>query len=94
MLAPELIPKSKVYDLIAGARWEEVAVAVLRDGEAYGWGAESYAFPNWRNPSWKLDRGEYDVTVTAVAAGKTWSRRFGLAHLSDRLSDFRLARVG
>jgi hypothetical protein len=30
--APELVPDSYVYDLPAGGRWEEVAVAVLRDG--------------------------------------------------------------
>lgn len=91
MLAPDLIPESQVYDLVAGGRWEEVAVAVLRDGEAYAWGAESYGFPNWRNPEWKLERGEYDVTVSAAASGKTWTRRFRLSYLSNRMNEFRLS---
>lgn len=89
ILDPTLIPASQVYDLPSGGRWEEVAVAVLRDGEAHGWGAESYRF-NWRNPDWRLERGVYDVEVRVDWQGKSKARRFRLEYLSDDLPSFRL----
>lgn len=91
ILDPALIPQSHVYDLPAGGRWEEVAVAVLRDGEAYGWGGESYRYPNWRNPNWHLQRGVYDVEVRVEWQGRSTARRFRLEYLSDDPGAFRLA---
>jgi len=72
---PSLLPASQVYDLQAGGRWEEVAVAVLRDGRASGWGAESYSH-NWHHPDWRLDRGGYDVEVRADSQGESETRWF------------------
>lgn len=86
---PTLVPASQVYDLPAGGRWEEVAVAVLRDGQVHGWGAESY-FYDWRNPDWRLDRGVYDVDVRVEWQGKSKTGRFRLEYLSDDLPSFRL----
>jgi hypothetical protein len=86
-----LIPASQVYDLPAGGRWEEVAVAVLRDGEAHGWGAESYAY-NWRHPDWKLERGAYDVEVRVEWQGRSKVERFRLEYLSGDLLSFRLTK--
>jgi len=86
---PELIPPSQVYDLPAGGRWEEVAVAVLMGGEAYGWGAESYRF-DWRHPDWRLDRGVYDVEVRVDWQGRSKARRFRLEYLSNDPQPFRL----
>jgi hypothetical protein len=89
ILDPTLIPASQVYDLPSGGRWEEVAVAVLRDGEAHGWGADSYRF-NWGNPDWRLERGVYDVEVRVDWLGKSKTRWFRLEYLSDDLPSFRL----
>lgn len=86
---PTLLPGSQVYDLQAGGRWEEVAVAVLRDGRASGWGAESY-FHNWHHPDWRLQHGVYDVEVRVDWQGKTDTRWFRLEYTSDDLSHFNL----
>lgn len=86
---PSLVPQSQVYDLLAGGRWEEVAVAVLRDGEAYGWAADSY-FYNWRKPELELDKGVYDVEVRAEWQGKAETRRFRLEYLTGDKFAFRL----
>lgn len=87
--AAELLPDTYEYDLLAGGRWEEVAVAVLLDDGAFAWGAESY-FHNWRNPDWKLDRGEYDVAVTVEHSGGRDTESFTLRYLSDDHDEFRL----
>lgn len=89
VLDPSLVPDSEVYDLHAGGRWEEVAVAVLRNGRASGWGAESY-FHQWHHPDWKLDRGVYDVEVRAEWPGDSKTCWFRLEYLSDDLPSFRL----
>lgn len=86
---PSLIPGSQVYDLQAGGRTEEVAVAVLRDGEAYGWAADSY-FHDWKRPDLKLSRGVYDVEVLAEWQGNTETRWFRLDYHSDKKADFHL----
>lgn len=89
VLAPDLVPPSKTYDLPAGGRWQEVAVAVLRDKEAYGWGADSYAY-DWKNPNWKLDRGVYDVRLTIQWNGGSMEKRFALPFLSTDIGGFEL----
>jgi hypothetical protein len=87
---PGRLPESQVYDLQAGGRWEEVAVAILRDGRASGWGAESYFHDGWHNPAWQLDDGVYDVEVRAEWQGTSETRRFRLdVNTNDRTS-FRL----
>jgi hypothetical protein len=86
---PTLVPQSQVYDLQAGGRWEEVAVAVLVDGEAWGWGAESQLH-GWKHPHWKLDLGVYDVEVRAEWQGTSQTRWLRLEYLSDDWSSFRL----
>jgi hypothetical protein len=87
--APELIPDSRWYDLPADDRWREVAVAVLLDGEAYGWGAESYLH-GWRNPDWKLERGDYEVRLSIRGGGVKKVAKFRLPYLSDDNSTFQL----
>lgn len=91
---PEALPRTNVHDLTPG-RWEEVAVAVLRDdGEAYAFGAESYAFPEWRRPEWKLERGEYEVTLRIESAGPSATKRFRLDNLTADFNRFRLRNLG
>jgi len=87
---PENVPQTKTLDLAPG-RWEEVAVAILRDdGEAFAFGAESYAHNEWRNPAWKLDRGVYVVTVRVEASGLSASGQFRLDNLAADFNRFRL----
>jgi hypothetical protein len=87
---PQSVPETQVYDLLAGARREEVAVAVLCHGEAYGWGAESYLH-HWRHPDWKLERGAYDVEIRAEWQGTSVTKWLRLEYPSDDLAQFRLA---
>lgn len=86
---PTLLPASQTLDLPAGSRWEEVAVAVLVDGEAYGWGAESY-FHQWKNPAWKLARGTYDVEIRVEWQGKSKTGWYTLEYNSADLKSFTL----
>jgi hypothetical protein len=88
---PALVPQSLTLDLPAGGRWEEVAVAFLRDGEAYAWGAESQLYPEWKNPAWRLDRGVYRVTVRVEAGGVEASKRLKLDNLAADFVRFQLA---
>jgi hypothetical protein len=72
--------ESRSWDVAAGPRGQEIAVAVLTAAdEAYAWGSESQRFPNWDNPDWRLDQpGEYDVTVRLDASGVQAEESFTL----------------
>jgi hypothetical protein len=84
-----LVPQTLRMDVPASDVGQEVAVAVLRsDGTAHAWGAESYAFPNWKNPNWDLKRKVYEVTVRVRASGLTASRRFRLDNLASDFAKF------
>jgi hypothetical protein len=86
---PTIVPATKRLDVPAGDGGEEVAIAVQRlDGSASAFGAESYAFPEWRNPDWELKRQIYEVTVRARASGVTKSRRFTLDNLAPDFAKF------
>ncbi len=87
-----LVPATLTLDLAPG-KWEEVAVAILHDGgDAYAFGAESYGYgpPPFSNPAWKLDRAEYDVTVTVQSSGVSATRTFKLDNLAADFSRFKL----
>ena len=81
------------YDLPAGDRWEEIAIAILlQEGDAYGFGANSYQFPLWRNPTWQLPRGVYTVTIKLDASGVSKTERFKLDNLKTDFARFRTTR--
>lgn len=89
---PTLVPSTTVVDLAPG-QWDEVAVAILHEGgDAYAFGAQSYAFgpPPFSNPEWKLDRGEWEVTLTVRSSGVTATKTFKLDNLSADFSRFKL----
>lgn len=91
MVDPTLIPAAARIDVAPGTQGEEVAVAVLRnDGHAYGWSTTSYLHPEWRNPEWELDRGEYDVLVRAEAGGVMASTTLRLSFLTSSFGAFKL----
>jgi hypothetical protein len=86
---PTMVPATLRFDVPAGEGGQEVAVAVLRDdGTAHAWGAESYAFPAWKNPNWALERQVYEVTVKVRASGIATSRRFVLDNLAPDFARF------
>jgi hypothetical protein len=83
--------ESRRWDVAAGPKGEEIAVAVLKaDGHAYGWGAESQAFPDFGNPAWKLDHGVYEVTVRVRGSGVEAERTFILTFTSGDFEKFSL----
>jgi hypothetical protein len=84
-----IVPSTKRLDVPAGEDGEEVAIAVLRsDGSASAFGAESYAFLDWKNPDWELKRQVYRVTVRARASGVSKSCRFDLDNLAPDFAKF------
>jgi len=86
---PALVPQSLTIDLAPG-RWEEVAVAILfADGQAFAWGAESYA-EGGRRSDWKLDRGEYEVAIRIESSGIRKTFKFRLDNLAADFSRFGL----
>jgi hypothetical protein len=88
-----MVPATLRQDLAPG-RWEEIAVAILHQGgDAYGWGAMSYAFAGGNNPDWRLDRGVYEVTVRAQSSGISEAARFKLDNLSADFARFKLTPI-
>ena len=86
---PTMLPQTLRFDVPSTQDGQEIAIAVLRDdGTAHAWGAESYAFPGWKNPVWELDRQVYEVTVRAQASGISKSRRFRLDNLAPDFARF------
>ncbi len=86
---PSMIPQTLTLDLAPG-RWEQLAVSVLRHGgDAYAWGAESYAYPSVASPAWKLERGAYEVTVRVESSGIVATRVFKLDSLGGDFARFR-----
>ena len=69
---------------------EEVAVAVLRGGEAYAWSTASYGHPAWGNPAWQLSHGTYRVVVRVRGSSVKFKRAFKLEYLTDDFAKFRL----
>ena len=86
---PSLVPQSLRLDVPAGDTGREIGVAVLRsDGTAHAWGAQSYAYVDWKNPDWVLQRQVYEVTVIARASGVTARHRFTLDNLAANFATF------
>jgi len=68
--------------------------ARLRAGEAYAWSTESYKYPAWANPDWKLERGQtYGIVVRVRGLSIEHEQPFKLEYLSDDFAKFRLEKV-
>lgn len=68
----------------------DVACRYDNDEECYGWNNESYfSDPAWRNPSWKLSRGRYLVSITIASSGQKCMGLFRLIN-DVGIKDFRL----
>lgn len=87
---PEAVPQSFELDIAPTEDGYEVAVAILlRDRGAFAFSAESYAY-GFAKPEWRLERGEYEVTVTARSGQIRRSEVLSLKYLDDDFSRFRL----
>src|SRR6266568_3898941 len=80
-------------DVAVSPDGEEVAVAILRDGEAFAFSTESYAYPSWGNPSWRLEHGTYRIVVRVRGSAIQEERYFKLEYLSNDVSKFRLEAI-
>lgn len=80
-------------DVAVSPDGEEVAVAILRDGEAFAFSTESYGYDKWGNPAWHLDHGTYRIVVRVLGSGIREERQFKLQYLSNDVSKFRLEAI-
>lgn len=86
---PTVMTSTKRLDIPASDGGEEVAIAFLTsDGAAAAFGAESYAFPGWMNPDWRLERRVYEVSVYVRGSGVSKKRRFSLDNLAVDFARF------
>lgn len=73
---------------------EEIAVAILRGGEAFAFSTESYKHPSWGNPEWRLERGNiYRIIVRVRGSGVQRERAFRLEYLTNNPSEFWLQAI-
>lgn len=88
---PERAPEQ--LDVAVSPDGEEVAVAILRDDEAFAFSTESYKYPSWGNPAWRLEHGTYRIVVRVRGSGILEERPFKLEYLDNDVSKFRLEAV-
>ena len=60
-------PLSYRWDLAATGEPEQIAIARTDGQVAHAFSAESYSFPSWQKPEWKLDPDTYDVVIRLAA---------------------------
>jgi hypothetical protein len=81
-------------DISVSPDGEEVAVAILRDREAYAFTTASYNYPSWGNPEWKLElQKTYRIVVRVRGSGIQQERAFKLSYLDNDPSKFRLQEI-
>jgi len=79
------------HDVPVSQDGEEVAVAILRAGEAFAFSTESYDHNAWGNPAWRLQRGStYCIVVGVRGSNVEHKEAFRLEYLTDDFSKFRL----
>jgi hypothetical protein len=80
-------------DVAVSPDGEEVAVAILRDDQAFAFSTESYNYPSWGNPSWRLEHGTYRIVVRIRGSGIEEEQHFKLEYLSNDVSKFQLETI-
>ncbi|MGH3401228.1 MAG: hypothetical protein ACRDRJ_01720 [Streptosporangiaceae bacterium] len=88
---PERDPRR--IDVAVSPDGEEVAVAILRGGEAFAFSTESYDYDRWGNPAWRLEQGTYRIVVRVRGSGILEERQFKLEYLNDDVSKFHLETI-
>jgi hypothetical protein len=82
---------SPQQDVGASQEGEEVAVAILRDGKAFAFSTESYAYSEFGKPEWELTRGTtYYIIVRVRGHNAQGQEEFKLEYLDDNFANFRL----
>ena len=73
---------------------QQIAVAVKFEGEDefHIFTNESYLFPRWQNPAWRLGRGAYRVRVTVYYERGRSDDDFELINFGSRRHNLRLRR--
>lgn len=92
VLDPARLMQARRMD-VHGHHEEPISIAVKFEGEpaCYIFTNESYVFPKWQNPTWRLPLGRYRVRVTVYYERGRAQRDFELRNDGASRSDIRLA---
>ena len=83
------------HDITTDPEGKEIAVAILRNGEVFAFSTESYKYPVWGNPDWRLDLKQvYKIVISVHGAGVRKKRSFRLDCLEANPAQFRLKSAG
>jgi len=93
-IEPSLISQAELLDISPGSE-ESFCVCIKYKGEdvIYGFNAFSYLHRDWKNPNWKLDRGEYYVHVILNAANVDDEFSFLLKNDGPDFGNVKLERI-
>jgi hypothetical protein len=77
---------------VHGHSEEPISIAVKFEGEpdCYIFTNESYLFPRWQNPSWRIPPGQYRLRVTVYYERGRAEKDFELSNEGPRREDVRL----
>lgn len=91
VLDPARLIQARRMD-VHGHSEEPVSVAVKFEGDpdCYIFTNESYLFPLWQNPSWRLSPGRYRLRVTVYYERGRVEKDFELSNVGPRRDDVRL----
>ena len=65
---PAEFPNSYRWDLAATSQPEQIAVAHRHGDAVHAFSAESYAYPGFQKPDWRLEPAEYDIVIVVSAS--------------------------
>jgi len=87
------IPFGVKANILPNNEGETFAFIVKHQGqnECYSFNGESYQFPFWSNPNWKIGTGEFIIEVSAISGNSSVTRRFILINNGPNLTDVSLA---
>lgn len=84
------------HDITVSYDIGQVSVAILRNGEAFAFANESYAYLDNQlgKPEWKLAKGTYRIDVLVRPSnGREQRRPFKLEYLTDNFREFQLQEI-
>src|SRR5437773_263330 len=94
VLDPARVMQARCMD-VHGHSEEPISVAVKFEGEpdCYIFTNESYLFPRWQNPSWRIPPGQYRLRVTVYYERGRAEKDFELSNEGPRRDDVHLNLV-
>jgi hypothetical protein len=48
---------------------EPLDIVIRYETDCYVWNNDTYKYPDWRNPNWKIARGTYLLKLTVIFSG-------------------------